>query len=303
MELDKFDPSNIIIHKLNKSPKLKYYKEFIVSAEPFIPEIISSVLWQLEITGVSEEVNCIKVFADGNSDISTEDLSDKLKRLVEEKVLLNFIVEENLVEDKNWNEEWEKSLNIIKVSDKIVIKPTFRDYEKTEGEIVINIVPKMSFGTGEHQTTKLVIQLLEKYLKPGVLLLDVGSGTSILSIVAVKLGAKSAVAVDNDEWCFENGNENCMLNGVEDKVKVILGEIKDIKEDNFDLITANIQKNILIMIADEMKLRLVKKGLLILSGLLLNDESDIMKVYNSIGFELLEKKQMDEWISLVLIKV
>ena len=279
---------------------MKYYKEFVVSSEPFIPEIISSVLWQLEITGVSEEVNCIKVFAEGSSTLSSEDLSNELEKLVAQKVLLNYIVEENLVEDKNWNEEWEKSLNIIKVSDRIVVKPTFREYSKAAGEIVINIVPKMSFGTGEHQTTKLVIQLLEKYLEPGARLLDVGSGTGILSIVAVKLGAKSAVAVDNDEWCFENGNENCALNGVEEKIKIVLGEIKDIHESEFDLITANIQKNILILIAGEIKLKMNKKGMVILSGLLMNDEEDIVQAYMKFGFELVEKKQMDEWIALVM---
>jgi ribosomal protein L11 methyltransferase len=279
---------------------LKYYKEFVVSSEPFIPEIISSVLWQLEITGVSEEVNCIKVFAEGSSNLSSEDLSNELEKLVAQKVLLNYIVEENLIEDKNWNEEWEKSLNIIKVSDRIVVKPTFREYSKAAGEIVINIVPKMSFGTGEHQTTKLVIQLLEKYLEPGARLLDVGSGTGILSIVAVKLGAKSAVAVDNDEWCFENGNENCALNGVEEKIKIVLGEIKDIHESEFDLIMANIQKNILILIAGEIKLKMNKKGMVILSGLLMNDEEDIVQIYKKFGFELVEKKQMDEWISLVM---
>ncbi len=279
---------------------MKYYKEFVVSSEPFIPEIISSVLWQLEITGVSEEVNCIKVFAEGSSTLSSEDLSNELEKLVAQKVLLNYIVEENLIEDKNWNEEWEKSLNIIKVSDRIVVKPTFREYSKADGEIVINIVPKMSFGTGEHQTTKLVIQLLEKYLEPGARLLDVGSGTGILSIVAVKLGAKSAVAVDNDEWCFENGNENCALNGVEEKIKIVLGEIKDIHESEFDLITANIQKNILILIAGEIKLKMNKKGMVILSGLLMNDEEDIVQAYMKFGFELVEKKQMDEWIALVM---
>ncbi|HUX93995.1 MAG TPA: 50S ribosomal protein L11 methyltransferase [Ignavibacteriaceae bacterium] len=279
---------------------MKYYKEFVVSSEPFIPEIISSVLWQLEITGVSEEVNCIKVFAEGSSTLSSEDLSNELEKLVVQKVLLNYIVEENLIEDKNWNEEWEKSLNIIKVSDRIVVKPTFREYSKAAGEIVINIVPKMSFGTGEHQTTKLVIQLLEKYLEPGARLLDIGSGTGILSIVAVKLGAKSAIAVDNDEWCFENGNENCALNGVEEKIKIVLGEIKDIHENDFDLIAANIQKNILILIAEEIKLKMNKKGMVILSGLLMNDEEDIVQVYKKFGFELVEKKQMDEWISLVM---
>ncbi len=278
---------------------MKYYKEFIVTAEPFIPEILSSILWQLEITGVNEEVNCIKVFADSGSKLNSEALSAELNKLVKENLIRNFIVEENLIEDKNWNEEWEKSLKVINITDKIVIKPTFREYEQKPGEIVINIVPKMSFGTGEHQTTKLVIIFLEKYLNDNDKILDVGSGTGILSIAAIKLGASSAVAVDNDGWCYENGTENCLLNNVDDKIKVVLGEIEDIKETNFDLITANIQKNILIQIAPELKQHLKKKGIIILSGLLISDEEEINSVYNKAGFELIEKKQMDEWMAFV----
>jgi len=279
---------------------LKYYKEFIVTSEPFIPEILSSILWQLEITGVSEEVNCLKVFSNGESKLTPEVLSIELNKLVDEKLIQNFIVEENLLEDKNWNEEWEKSLNVIKVTDKIIIKPTFREYEPKPDEIIINIVPKMSFGTGEHQTTKLVLMLLEKYLTKGCKLLDVGSGTGILAIAAIKLGAASAIAVDNDEWCFENGTENCQLNNVEDKIKVILGEINNVEEKRFNLITANIQKNILLQIANGIKNHVQKDGIVILSGLLIYDEEEIIRTYGKIGFELLEKNQMDEWIAFAL---
>lgn len=279
---------------------MKYYKEFIVTSEPFIPEILSSILWQLEITGVSEEVNCLKVFSNGESKLTPEVLSIELNKLVDEKLIQNFIVEENLLEDKNWNEEWEKSLNVIKVTDKIIIKPTFREYEPKPDEIIINIVPKMSFGTGEHQTTKLVLMLLEKYLTKGCKLLDVGSGTGILAIAAIKLGAASAIAVDNDEWCFENGTENCQLNNVEDKIKVILGEINNVEEKRFNLITANIQKNILLQIANGIKNHVQKDGIVILSGLLIYDEEEIIRTYGKIGFELLEKNQMDEWIAFAL---
>ena len=95
----------------------------------------------------------------------------------------------------------------------------------------------MSFGTGEHQTTKLILKLLEKYVKQGMKVLDVGSGTGILAIASVKLGASRAVAVDFDEICLENCKENCQLNGVNNSVEVVTGEIDVVKEDEFDLIS------------------------------------------------------------------
>ena len=277
---------------------MKMYKEFSVTAEPFIPELLSGLLWELEITGINEEVNCLKVFASENSRINKEDVSDLLKRLVKEKMIFNFNVEENLIEEKNWNEEWEKSIKVTEVSNKIIIKPTFREYKAKPGQIVITIDPKMSFGTGEHQTTKLVLWFLEDKVEKGIKVLDVGSGTSILAIACVKLGAFKVIAVDNDEWCYSNGKENCELNLVSEKVDVRLGEIKDIDEKDFDLITANIQKDILMDIAGEIKDRIKKGGKLILSGLLFTDENDILTKYSSFGFQLEEKKSLDEWIAL-----
>ncbi len=281
---------------------MKHYKEFTVTAEPFIPEVLSSLLWELDISGINEEVNCLKVFIPEDSRITLEDVAFQMRKLRDEKMIFNFNVEENLIEDKNWNEEWEKTINVIEVSDKVVIKPTFREYEAKPGQIVITIDPKMSFGTGEHQTTKLVLRFLESYVRSGMKVLDVGSGTGILAVASIKLGASSAVAVDNDEWCLMNGKENCRLNDVADKIDVRLGEIKDIREKDFDLITANIQKNILIEIAEGINNRLKPGGLVILSGLLYTDETDITDKYSSLGLILLEKKLLDEWIAMAFIK-
>lgn len=278
---------------------MKYYKEFVVTTEPFLSDLVSGAMWELDITGVNEEVNCLKVFADADSPLSQTDLSSVLQKLADQNMLRSFNVEENLLEDKNWNEEWEKNTNVIEVSDKIVVKPSFRDYEPEAGQIVITVDPKMSFGTGEHQTTKLILMLMENYVSVGMNVLDIGSGTAVLAIAAVKLGADSAVAVDNDEWCSENGIENCQLNKVEDKVDVRLGVVADIPEKNFDLILANIQKNILMDIAEEIKARSKKGTAVLLSGLLLTDEDDIKKKYTGLDFDFIEKKEMGEWIALV----
>jgi ribosomal protein L11 methyltransferase len=275
---------------------MKKYKEYTITAEPFNPEILSSILWELEITGINEEVNCLKVFADENANLNPEIISSFLKKLQNEKLLFNFTVEENILEERNWNEEWERTINVIEVSDKIIIKPTFRNYEAKPGQVIISIDPKMSFGTGEHPTTKLMLHFVEKYVKQGMKVLDAGSGTGILAIASVKLGAKSAVAIDNDEWCQGNGKENCELNNVSDKIDVRLGVVQDVSEKDFDLILANIQKNILVEISRELVNRLCGKGILILSGLLESDESDIKDEYEKTGLKLIDKQQMGEWI-------
>lgn len=274
------------------------YKEFLITADPFNSDLITGMLWDIDITGISEEVNCLKVFS---ATVSKKEIEDELENLVKNKLIRSFSVEENFIEDKNWNEEWEKSRNVIKASDRIVIKPTFREYQAQENEIVLTIDPKMSFGTGEHQTTKLILKLLEKYIKAGMKILDVGTGTGILAIASIKLGAEFAIANDIDEWCYENSVENSELNSTTKNIDFRICTIDQIQDDDFHLIIANIQKNILIEIAEEVKLRIKQNGILLLSGLLHLDEPDILKIYTKIGFEKIETIQMDEWIAISLI--
>jgi len=276
----------------------KTYKEFHIRTTPFIPEIVSGLLWELDISGLTEEDDLIKIFSSENK-LTKERIKTFLKRLVDEKVIDEFSVEEFELENKNWNEEWEKNLNVIKVTDRIVIKPSYKEYKPLENEVVITIDPKMSFGTGEHQTTKLILKLIEKYVKPGMKILDVGSGTAILSIASVKLGAEKVIAIDNDELCFENGIENCRANDVDNNIDVKVGEIKNIVENDFDIILANIQKNILIDIASDLKSKLEKNGFVILSGLLIEDEEEVMMCYDKLNFSFVQKERMDEWIALV----
>jgi ribosomal protein L11 methyltransferase len=280
---------------------MKKYKEFLITAEPFNSELLSGVLWESNITGINEEVNCIKVFSDDLS-LPLEELKERLQKLKNENLLFSFTIEENIYENRNWNEEWEQSINVIEVSDKIVIKPTFREYIAKPGQIVLVIDPKMSFGTGEHQTTKLVLILLEKYVTVGARILDVGSGSGILAIASVKLGARHAVAIDIDEWCHDNAVENSKLNNVDDLIEVFQCEITDIKESNFDLVLANIQKNILLEIAPEIYRRLKPGGIVILSGLLDYDDADIKTDFSELGLLFLETKTLDSWIALVFQK-
>jgi len=263
---------------------MKNYNVFKIYSNPFQPDLISGLMWELNIAGITEEENHLIIFVDEAADVNEERIKIYLEKLKFEKLLNDYSIISESLPEKNWNELWEKGREVIRISDKFVIKPTFKDYKALPGEIVLTIDPKMSFGTGEHQSTKLLIKLLEKYVSLGIRLLDVGSGTGILSIAAIKLGAA----------------ETCELNSVTTKVKIVKGEISDIKEDNFDLIIANIQKDVLLNIADEIMQKLKPNGIAILSGLLEEDEKDIEQHYTETGFETLEIKSMDEWIALAL---
>lgn len=281
---------------------MKSYREFIITTEPFNSEILSSILWELNIDGINEEVNCLKVFAQDES-VTTDAIESELNLLKENKLLREFSVQENFIVEKNWNEEWEKSREVVYVTEKIVIKPTFKDYEPKSGEIVLTLDPKMSFGTGDHQTTKICLKFIEKYIKPGMKVLDAGSGTAILGIAAAKLDAGKVIAFDIDDWCYENGIENTQLNNVFDKVEIKKCELKDIEENNFNLIIANIQKNILLEFTKGFKSRINSGGILILSGLLEMDKDAIVSKYSEVGFIEIDYLKMDDWIGIVFNKL
>ena len=276
----------------------KSYKEYIITAEPFNVEILSSILWELNIDGINEEVNCLKVFAQDEL-VTIQSIENELHHLQENKLLREFSVQENFIVEKNWNEEWEKSRVVVRVSDKIIIKTTFKEYAANPNEIVLTLDPKMSFGTGDHQTTKICLMFIEKYLKPGIKVLDAGSGTAILGIAAAKLGAENVIAFDIDDWCYDNGIENTKLNDVSDIVEIRKCELKEIGEKDFDLIIANIQKNILLELADGFKSQIKQNGILILSGLLEMDREAIKEKYSDAGFSEIDYLQMDDWIGIV----
>jgi ribosomal protein L11 methyltransferase len=156
----------------------------------------------------------------------------------------------------------------------------------------------MSFGTGDHQTTKICLVFLEKYMKPGMKVLDAGSGTAILGIAAAKLGAEKVIAFDIDEWCYENGTDNTNLNDVSEIIDIRKCELKDIVEKDFDLVIANIQKNILLELASDFKSRIKQNGILILSGLLEMDRDVINEKFSSVGFDEIDYLKMDDWIGI-----
>ncbi len=281
---------------------MKDFDKFEITALPFNADLISGVLWQFPISGITEEENKLILYSE-NGKVARAELEEALANLVKQNLLESFSVAEEKIADRNWNEEWEKKTPVIEISEKVVVKPSFKSYENKENKIVIEIDPKMSFGTGEHETTRLMTKMLEKYIAPDLRILDVGTGTGILAIAASKLAPqKFVLGIDNDEWCELNGNENVKANRAEDSVKIKLAEIGQIEEKDFDLVLANINKNVLKLIAEEISAKTKIGGRVILSGLLIVDEDEIIDVYEKNNFRFEDKSTMNEWSSVSFLR-
>jgi ribosomal protein L11 methyltransferase len=278
------------------------YVEVEIRADAELAERIIAILSQIGIEGFWEDGGLLKCYIASKrwSPAMLEEVQNTINRIAHPSSTPLPAVAVRTVEDKNWNEEWEKTIRPIHVTDRIVIKPTWHAYDVKPGEIVLTIDPKMSFGTGYHETTRLVLRLMESYVQPGSSLLDIGTGTGVLAIAGISLGATSAVGVDVDEWSFENALENVRLNHVQDQVTIICGDLSSVPAGTFDIIAANIQLNVIVPLLPAMKERLSIGGAMILSGLLIPDRKQIATSLASLGLKVSGEMRENEWIALAV---
>ena len=223
-----------------------------------------------------------------------------------EKETLNFdylegkFYEVKPVIEQNWNEEWEKNYPAIVVEDRCIIRADF--HEKPAGiEYDLLIVPKMSFGTGHHETTYLMTSFLMDEDVKDKSVLDMGCGTAVLAILAYKKEAKYVEAIDIDDWAYENTLENCKLNKAEDIV-CKLGDASLLGETKYDIILANINRNILLSDMPAYSNVLNSGGTIFFSGFYETDVPKIEERANEVGFTLVDKKVKNHWTSLKMIK-
>lgn len=206
----------------------------------------------------------------------------------------------NLIADRNWNAEWEKNFDPVFVGDELAILAPFHTEDKAY-DYTIRIQPQMSFGTGHHQTTWLASKRLLSLDLKNKRVLDMGTGTGVLAILAEKLGAESVFAPDIDEWSYQNAIENCTLNHCT-KVEVALGTDQLIAGKCFDVIIANINKNILIQQFDAYSKAAVSGTVLLISGFFKTDIPDLVEVAKDFGFIFEKEYHKDEWALVELLK-
>jgi ribosomal protein L11 methyltransferase len=204
-----------------------------------------------------------------------------------------------LIEPVNWNEQWESNFEAVSVHDLCTIRAHFHPKNlQTKYDIIIT--PKMSFGTGHHATTRLMIEQMEQVPFQNKNVLDFGTGTGVLAIFAEKLGANKIDAIDNDEWSYTNAQENIILNHAE-KINVSTKPIDQFNKP-FDVILANINRNILLDYMPKMSELLIQSGTLLMSGLLKEDEIIITEMASKNGFKTLQVNTLNNWISIKCIK-
>ena len=204
------------------------------------------------------------------------------------------------VPEKDWNEAWEASLTPITIGERIVVTPSWhRSIAEREhrGAIIITIDPKMSFGTGYHETTRLMVTLLQKYMRAGISVLDVGTGTGILAIVSAKLGASEALGIDIDAWAVENARENVRVNVVGDVVSIRPGDISSVPKRSFGIVAANIQRSVIEPDLPSLIERTAPDGVLLLSGLLPADRTPLLDALSAAKVSVREELQENEWLA------
>ena len=200
--------------------------------------------------------------------------------------------------DEDWANAWKQYYKPVRVGEKVVIKPTWEDYQKQEGDVIIELDPGMAFGTGTHETTIMCIQLLEKYVQENSTVYDVGCGSGILGITALKLGAKKVLCVDIDEVCVKVANENAELNNVSNEIEIKCGNLLELVTEKTDIIVANIVADIVIAFTDDAEKFLEKGGIFISSGIIKDRRDDVLSKLNQAGYIVNDVLEMGEWCAI-----
>ncbi|MBO7220714.1 MAG: 50S ribosomal protein L11 methyltransferase [Alistipes sp.] len=224
----------------------------------------------------------------------------EVESMLEEEGFVDYFFEE--FEPQNWNATWESDFEEVEVRGEVLIRAPFHKEHPNYRGLEVIIQPKMSFGTGHHCTTQLMIEALLDSEIEGKRILDMGSGTGVLAIVAAKLGAESVLAVEIDDMAEESVRENIELNGVAEKVESICGDASAIEGKEFDIVLANINRNILLADMEAYVATMPLGGKLIVSGFLKEDVEVLTEKAKSFGYQLVNHRSNDIWQALEFSK-
>lgn len=305
------------------------WREIILKTESRGEEVVSSILYSLGANGLLIEdpneienleqdktnwnyidESLMEIKFDGiliKSYFSYEEDVDKkydeIRRALEEN---NYIKEENInweldhktVEDKDWAESWKQYYKPVKLGNRIVIKPSWEDYDLKDGEIQIELDPGMAFGTGTHESTAMCVEALESYVEDGYKIYDIGTGSGILAIVGAKLGGK-VVGIDLDPMAVKVAKENGLINKVEDRVEFREGDLLDTVDSKVDLVVSNIIAEVIAIITPDVKQVLKPGGIFISSGIIIEKMDLVRQALVENGFKILEERKLNSWAAFV----
>jgi ribosomal protein L11 methyltransferase len=202
------------------------------------------------------------------------------------------------VKEEDWANNWKKYYKPTKIGNKIVIKPIWEEYKKEKDEIIVEMDPGMAFGTGTHETTKMCIEALEKYITKDVTVYDIGTGSGILAITSAKLGAQKVVGVDLDPVAVDSAKSNVKFNNL-NNVEILQGNLMEVVEGKAEIVVANIIAEVIIFLSDEVKKFLKPNGYFISSGIIKERKEDVVNKLKSIGFKIVEINTLGEWVCIV----
>lgn len=238
---------------------------------------------------------------------SDEDNIDEIVTYVKEKVQeirdLGIDVGEGKVEsevmyEEDWANNWKKYYKPTRIGDRIVVKPIWEEYEPKENDLVLELDPGMAFGTGEHETTRMCIQALEKLIEKDSIVFDVGCGSGILAIAAAKLGAKKAIGVDLDPVAVESAIENVKFNNL-DNIEILEGNLIDVIDGKADIVVANIIAEVICILTQDVS-RVIKQGGYFVTSGIIHDRVDmVVEKLNECGFEVEKINKDGEWNCII----
>lgn len=204
------------------------------------------------------------------------------------------------VDEEDWATAWKKYYHPVKISNRFTIVPTWEDYERVNtDELIIELDPGMAFGTGTHPTTVMCLQALEKTVQTDSSVIDVGTGSGVLSIGAAKLGASKIHALDLDEVAVRSAIENIALNKVDHIVRVTHGNLLDNVDEQADIVVANILAEIIMTFTDDAFTIVKEGGLFITSGIIATNKDDVRESLQHAGFEIEEVMMMEDWVTII----
>jgi ribosomal protein L11 methyltransferase len=210
-------------------------------------------------------------------------------------------LEETVVDDETWRDNWREFVKPRRITNRIYVKPVWEEYAKKHGELIIDIGPGMAFGTGEHPTTSMCLKLIESCEGRFKSVLDIGCGSGILSMAAALLGGERVLGVDKDPVAVDVAKENIGLNGLEDKISVVIGDLTKEIDFKADLIIANLIANLIIDLAPDIKKNLIPGGFFISSGIFNEKLDEVLSALQRSNLEVLNVMKEDEWSAVLAV--